>query len=239
MKVFVIDANLKPLTPCSPGMARCLLKAGKAAVFRRYPFTIILKKFVDGSPDPCLLKIDPGSKTTGVVLLKSNLVIWAAQLSHRGQQIKASLEKRRSVRRSRRNRKTRYRKARFLNRKRSEGLLPPSWQHRVDTTLTWVKRIARFCSVVGIAQELVRFDTQKMQNAEISGVEYKQGELAGYEVREYLLEKWGRACVYCGADNIPLLRRAYSAFIARWVKSGQQLDFSLPIAQRGAAILAT
>jgi len=221
MKVFVIDANLKPLTPCSPGMARSLLKAGKAAVFRRYPFTLILKKAVDSNPDACQIKIDPGSKTTGIALLKNDLVIWAAELTHRGQQIKVALEKRRAVRRSRRNRKTRYRQARFLNRKRSEGWLPPSWQHRVDTILTWVKRVVGFCPVVGIAQELVRFDTQKMQNAEISDVEYQQGELAGYEVKEYLLEKWGRACVYCGAENIPLLRRAYSAQVARWVKSGQ------------------
>jgi len=176
--VFVIDTNRKPLTPCSPGMARSLLKAGKASVFRRYPFTIVLKKAVSCNPAACLLKIDPGSKTTGIALLKNNLVIWAAELTHRSQQIKIALEKRRAVRRSRRNRKTRYRQARFLNRKRPEGWLPPSLQHRVDTTLTWVKRIAKFCPVVGIAQELVRFDTQKMQNAEIQGVEYQQGGIS-------------------------------------------------------------
>lgn len=62
---LVIDANRKPLTPCKPGVARSLLKSGKAAVFRRYPFTIILKKAVDGKPDFMTLKIDPGSKTTG------------------------------------------------------------------------------------------------------------------------------------------------------------------------------
>ena len=52
--------------------------------------------------------------------------------------------------------------------------------------------------------ELVRFDTQLIQNAEISGVEYQQGELAGYEVREYLREKWGRECAYCGVTDIQL-----------------------------------
>jgi hypothetical protein len=52
--------------------------------------------------------------------------------------------------------------------------------------------------------ELVRFDTQLMENAEISGVEYQQGTLAGYEIREYLLEKWGRKCAYCGKKDIPL-----------------------------------
>src|SRR5260370_4014043 len=52
--------------------------------------------------------------------------------------------------------------------------------------------------------ELVRFDMQAMQNPEISGVEYQQGELFGYEVREYLLEKWGRKCAYCDAEGVPL-----------------------------------
>ena len=40
-----------------------------------------------------------------------------------------------------------------------------------------------------------------MQNPEISGVEYQQGTLYGYEVREYLLEKWHRQCAYCGARD--------------------------------------
>jgi len=52
--------------------------------------------------------------------------------------------------------------------------------------------------------ELVRFDMQKMQNAEITGIEYQQGELQGYEVKEYLLEKFNRKCAYCGKTDIPL-----------------------------------
>ena len=70
--VFVLDANKKPLTPCKPGMARSLLKAGKAKVFRRYPFTIILNKSVDPEPEPKSpfnLKIDPDSKQTGFALV--------------------------------------------------------------------------------------------------------------------------------------------------------------------------
>lgn len=182
--VFVLDTHRQPLTPCQPGMARSLLKAGKAAVFRRYPFTIILHKEVQTAPKPCQVKIDPGSKTTGIAILKDDKVIWAAELTHRGQQIKAALESRRSLRRSRRSRKTRYRQPRFLNRTRSKGWLAPSLQHRVETTITWIKRIMRFCAVGSIAQELVRFDTQKLEKPEISGTEYQQGTLAGYEVRE-------------------------------------------------------
>jgi 5-methylcytosine-specific restriction endonuclease McrA len=69
--------------------------------------------------------------------------------------------------------------------------------------VTWVNRICRYVPITGISQELVKFDLQAMQNPEISGKEYQQGELAGYEVREYLLEKWGRKCAYCGVENVP------------------------------------
>ncbi|WP_197047589.1 RNA-guided endonuclease IscB, partial [Planktothrix serta] len=124
-----------------------------------------------------------GSKTTGIALVQGNKVIWGAELTHRGQTIKMSLESRRSLRRSRRNRKTRYRQARFLNRKRSKGWLAPSLQHRVETTLTWVSKLIRFTPIGSIVQELVRFDLQQLENPEISGIEYQQGELQGYEVR--------------------------------------------------------
>ena len=117
--VFVLDMNCKPLTPCKAGMARSLLNSGKAAVFRRFPFTIILKKEVIANPEPIEIKIDAGSKTTGLALVQSEKVIFGAELSHRGQAIKNSLESRRSLRRGRRNRKTRYRQARFLNRSNS------------------------------------------------------------------------------------------------------------------------
>ncbi len=202
--VFVLDTNKKPLTPCKPSMAHKLLTAGKAAVFRRYPFTIILKKEVIATPKLITLKLDPGSKTTGIALLQGSKVIFGAELTHRAQAIKASLESRRSLRRSRRNRHTRYRQARFFNRTRQKGWLAPSLQHRVETTLTWVNKLMRLAPIGSIVQELVRFDLQQLENPEISGIEYQQGELKGYEVREYLLNKWGRKCAYCGTKNLPL-----------------------------------
>src|SRR6266511_5151024 len=105
-------------------MARKLLSRGEAAVFRRAPFTIILKREVSDVQTPDLqLKIDPGSKTTGIAIVNQQTgeVIFAAEINHRGHDIKKSLDARRAVRRSRRNRKTRYRKPRFNNRRRSEG----------------------------------------------------------------------------------------------------------------------
>ncbi|MBW4582068.1 MAG: HNH endonuclease [Tildeniella nuda ZEHNDER 1965/U140] len=202
--VLVLDTNKRPLTPCKPSKARKMLNACKAAVFRCYPFTIILRKEVNATPEPITLKLDPGSKTTGIALLKGDKAIWGAELTHRGQAIKASLASRRSLRRSRRQRHTRYRKARFLNRVRPQGWLAPSLQHRVETTLTWVSKLIKLVSIDLIVQELVRFDLQQLENPEISGVEYQQGELQGYEVREYLLNKWNRKCTYCNIENIPL-----------------------------------
>jgi len=202
--VFVLDTNRKPLTPCKPSLARKLLNAGKAKVFRLYPFTIILNKEVNDTPKPLTIKIDPGSKTTGLAILSGSNLIWVGELTHRGQSIKASLESRRSLRRSRRNRHTRYRQARFLNRTRPQGWLAPSLQHRVETTLTWVNKLSKFAPIQFISQELVRFDLQQLENPEISGIEYQQGELAGYEVREYLLNKWERKCTYCSVENVPL-----------------------------------
>jgi 5-methylcytosine-specific restriction endonuclease McrA len=180
-----------------------LLKAGKASVFRRFPFTIILNKEVDASPKLLELKLDPGSKTTGIAIKQGDKIIFGAELQHRGQQIKEALLSRRQIRRGRRNRKTRYRQARFLNRTRPDGWLAPSLQHRVETTLTWVHKLIRFAPIASILQELVRFDLQLMQNPEISGVLYQQGELQGYEVREYLLTKWNRQCPYCSVKNVP------------------------------------
>lgn len=203
--VFVIDTNKRQLNPITAKQARRLLQKGKAAVWRQYPFTLILKTAID-SPTirPLTLKFDPGSKVTGIALIDGENVIWAGVLEHRGYQIKDALLSRRQLRRSRRNRKTRYRKPRFDNRKRSDNWLPPSLEHRILTTQTWVKRLMRYAPIIELWIEKVKFDMQQMQNPEISGVEYQQGILAGYQVREYLLEKWGRECTYCGKKDVPL-----------------------------------
>ena len=135
--VLVIDTNKQPQLPVNPGMARRLLKEGKAAVFRRYPFTIILKEERNKEPTPCQVKIDPGSKTTGMAIVQGDQVIWGAELEHRGQQIKNDVESRRSLRRGRRGRQTRYRAPRFLNRTRPKGWLPPSLAQLPPSQWNW------------------------------------------------------------------------------------------------------
>ncbi len=205
--VFVVDQNKTPLNPIHPGRARILLSSGRAAVLKRFPFTITLKRVVD-EPDvtPLRLKLDPGSKTTGMAIVNdaSGQVVFAAELTHRGQAIKAALVARRSIRHSRRQRKTRYRKARFSNRRRRAGWLPPSLESRIANVLTWVQRLRRLCPITDLSLELVKFDTQLLEYADIQGVEYQQGTRQGYEIREFLLEKWNRQCAYCGATEVPL-----------------------------------
>ncbi|MGH9846102.1 MAG: RNA-guided endonuclease IscB [Blastocatellia bacterium] len=204
LKVAVVDTTQQPLAPTTPRRARLLLKRGKAAVFRRFPFTIILKREVENPALPDLkLKIDPGSKMTGVTIVNQETgeVVFAAEIEHRGAAIKQKLDDRRAVRRHRRNRKTRYRKARFLNRTRPKGWLPPSLESRVANIETWTRRLSRAYPIKGIAFELIRFDMQLIENPEISGVEYQQGELAGYELKEYLLIKFDHECAYQRAGS--------------------------------------
>ena len=147
---LVIDSTKQPLSPCHPSVARKLLTSGKAAIFRMYPFTIILTKAVITKPEPIEIKIDGGSKTTGLALVQGDKVIFGAELTHRGQAIKNSLESRRASRRNRRSRKTRYRQARFLNRTRPKGWLAPSLEHRIHTVMTWVSKFIKFAPIGSI-----------------------------------------------------------------------------------------
>jgi 5-methylcytosine-specific restriction endonuclease McrA len=198
-KVFVIDTNKRPLNPIHPAQARQLLRNGKAAVFKRFPFT-------DAPVEFLRIKVDPGAKTTGIAIVNDSTgeVVFAAEIKHRGFAIRESLTSRRQLRRSRRNRKTRYRQPRFNNRTRPEGWLPPSLKSRVDNIKTWVERLRKVAPIEAISQELVRFDLQLIRNPQIQGKEYQQGSLFGYETREYLLEKWNRQCAYCGIKDVPL-----------------------------------
>ncbi|GIK44766.1 MAG: hypothetical protein BroJett012_06690 [Betaproteobacteria bacterium] len=221
MSVYVLDRSGQPLMPCSEKRARLLLARGRARVHRQMPFAIrLVDRQVESSVlQPIRIKLDPGSKATGlaVVRIAEHVSLQTGEIQrevaalnlvdvlHRGHQISEALTARRQMRRARRNRKTRYRAPRFLNRgNKQKGWLAPSLQHRIDTTLAWVARLRRLAPVTGIDQELVRFDTQQLENPEISGVEYQQGTLAGYELREYLLEKFNRQCCYCCKKNVPL-----------------------------------
>lgn len=208
--VFVLDKNKQPLMPCSEKRARLLLQRGRARVHLIAPFTIRLVDRIRAmlAAQPIALKLDPGSKATGIAIARiaeaSIYPLALIELQHRGLAISDALKRRAGHRKRRRSVNLRYRQPRFNNRRRAVGWLAPSLRHRVDTTMAWVTRLRKLAPISSLAQELVHFDLQAMQMPGISGVAYQQGTLAGYEVREYLLEKWSRTCAYCGATNAPL-----------------------------------
>ena len=220
MAVFVLDSQGKALMPCTEKRARLLLDRGRARVHRIVPMVIRLidRRVDDCKLQPLRLKIDPGNKTTGLALVRETKAVDAStgeiqqgmavlnllELVHRGRQISEALTARRQMRRRRRG-NLRFRAPRFLNRGGDRsGWLAPSLMHRVDTTMAWVQRIQQWTPVRAISSELVRFDMQALQNPEIDGVEYQRGTLFGYELREYLLEKWARQCAYCDIKGQPL-----------------------------------
>jgi len=206
-RVLIVDQQRRPLMPCTPARARLLLKQKKAAVLRRCPFTLILHESrPEAVVQPLRLKIDPGSKVSGLALVNdtSGEVVWAAEVTHRGGQVHKDLQKRAGVRRGRRQRHTWYRPARYLNRRRPKGWLPPSLESRVQNVETWTQRLIFWAPVGSLSYEAVRFDTQALQNPEIEGTQYQHGTLAGLEVKEYLLLKWGQRCAYCEKRGLPL-----------------------------------
>lgn len=209
--VAVLDRHGKPLDPCTEKRARLLLDRGRARIHRLYPvFTIrLVDRLVEDSVIHNLdLGIDPGSAHSGLALSmkteNGEHAVALFQLNHRGLRIKEEMNTRSQARRSRRSRKSRYREERSDNRTREEGWLPPSIAHRVFSLKRFVAKLSKSFNIGSVTCETAKFDTQKMQNPEISGTEYQRGELSGWEVREYLLAKFGYKCAYCGKSDVPL-----------------------------------
>jgi RRXRR protein len=199
MSVFVLDQQKHPLMPCSEKRARVLLSRQRAVVHRVVPFTIRLKDRRVGEChlQPVALKLDPGSKTTGVALARVEQTeqgevhhaAHLAELSHQGEKVHQALQQRSRYRRRRRSSNLRYRQPRFLNRRRSPGWLPPSLRSRIGNILTWTRRYCHLVPISRIEVEQVKFDMQLMQDPEVAGVEYQRGELSGWEIRAYLMDQ--------------------------------------------------
>ncbi|MGP3956816.1 RNA-guided endonuclease IscB [Nonomuraea sp. 3N208] len=207
----MLDKHGRPLQPCTPARARQLLKKGRAVVHRHTPFVIRLKdRTIDESEvDGVELGTDPGSQHTGIAVFTAEAgerrARYGIRLDHRGATIRKKMQQRAVYRCGRRSRNLRYRKPRFDNRTRPKGWFPPSLHHRVATTVSWIDRLTRWAPVRAVHLERVAFDTHAISvGRRLEGVEYQQGTLAGYEVREYLLAEWGRRCAYCGVSDVPL-----------------------------------
>ncbi|OAO79734.1 YgjD/Kae1/Qri7 family required for threonylcarbamoyladenosine (t(6)A) formation in tRNA [Anoxybacillus flavithermus] len=206
MFVYVINKHGNPLMPCSPRKARILLKNKKAKVVKRTPFTIQLLYGSSGYKQPISLGVDTGTKHVGLSATTKIQVLLEAEVQLRTD-IQELLATRRQFRRSRRNRNTRYRKARFLNRKKPNGWLAPSIQHKVDSHIKLVKWVHSLLPITHITVEVAQFDTQKIKNPDIQGAAYQQGEQLGFwNVREYVLYRDGHTCQWCkGKSKDPVL----------------------------------
>jgi 5-methylcytosine-specific restriction endonuclease McrA len=206
MFVYVVNSHGKPLMPCQPRKARLLLKAGKAKIIKTVPFTLQLLYGSSGYTQEVSLGIDAGTKHIGVSATTENMVLFEAEVLPRTD-IQVSLSTRRQFRRARRSRKTKYRKKRFLNRKKPQGWLAPSVQHKVDTHVKTIKLAHTILPVSKTTIEVAQFDIQKIRNPDIEGKNYQEGPQLGFwNVREYVLAKDGHLCQWCnGKSKDPIL----------------------------------
>lgn len=200
MFVYVINKNGNPLMPCMPRKARILLHDNKAKVIRCEPFTIQLLYGSSGYKQDISLGIDAGSKHVGASASTAKQEVYASQTELRGGDVVKLLSTRRELRRSRRNRTTRYRKARFLNRtgRKHKGWLAPSIENKIAAHLRIVADIHKILPITKVVVETASFDIQKIKNPNIEGKEYQQGEQLGFwNVREYVLFRDNHECQCC------------------------------------------
>jgi len=188
--------------PTTQHKGKTLLQEGKAKVIKRCPFTIQLNYATGETRQLIKLGVDIGYTKIGFSAKTDKLEVISGTLTLR-KDVSKKLKDRRRYRRARRGRLG-YRPPRFNNRTRPEGWLAPSTQHRHDSHIRLVNKLATLLPIPFKKVEVANFDAHKMQHPEITGVAYQQGTLQGYEVKEYLLDKWGRTCAYCGRKDIPL-----------------------------------
>ena len=196
--VYVISKNGQPLMPTeNHAKVRILLKTKKAKVIKRCPFTIQLAYDGTNYTQDVALGVDAGSKHIGLSATTKDKVLFESNVELRNDIVNL-LSTRRQNRRSRRNRKTRYRKPRFNNRKCKDGWLAPSVQNKVNTHLAVIRKAHEILPISKIIVEVASFDIQKIKKPAISGTEYQQGErLDFWNVREYVLFRDGHTCQCC------------------------------------------
>lgn len=205
MRVFVKNLRNESLMPCTERKARILLKSNKAKIVGYKPFTIQLLYATGETKQAINLGVDNGSKNVGIAVTTENKVLIKGTIELR-QDIKELLATKKIYRRSRRTRKTRYRAARWQNKKRRESWLPPTIQSRIDNQIFWINKISSLLPNPKITVEVGKFDTQKMINPDIEGLEYQEGNTYGFwNDRYYIFTRDNYKCVICkgkSKDNI-------------------------------------
>lgn len=213
--VIALDRYKKPLGFVTERRARILMERRRACLYRVFPAVIIIKDLdsrkIAGLPT-YRVKIDPGAKHTGIAIIRNETdeVMFFMQIEHRGDQVHKNKQTQKNSRRNRRSRETPYRRCKYKNGRydssREEGWLPPSVKSTADNIIAWIRRLSRWIRLTDCSFEAVRFDAQLMDNPNIEGMEYQHGELFGYELREYLLDRYGHECQYChGVSGDPIL----------------------------------
>lgn len=201
MLVYVLNHKGKPIMPCSPRKARLILKARKARVVRRTPFTIRWAVPTRSFVQPVTLGVDPGYVHVGLSAVTAKKEVYAADVQLREDIVKLNSE-RRMYRRTRRGRKTWYRQPRFLNRKKPTGWLAPSIQHKLDSHSKLIEKVKEVLPVSRIVVEVAAFDIQKIKNPGICGTGYQNGPQKDFfNVREYILYRDGHLCQYCKGES--------------------------------------
>ena len=196
--VYVISQNGQPLMPTeNHAKVRVLLKQGRAKVINKCPFTIQLLYSSTNYTQKTTLGVDSGSKHIGLSATTKNKVLFESDVELRND-IVDLLSTRRELRRSRRSRKTRYRKPRFNNRKRGKGWLAPSIKQKINSHITMIAKVHKILPISNIIVEITSFDIQKIKEPTTNGVDYQQGEQLGFwNVREYVLFRDGHKCQCC------------------------------------------
>ncbi|MCH4169837.1 MAG: RNA-guided endonuclease IscB [Lactobacillus sp.] len=206
-RVFVINRQGEPLMPCKQQKCRKLLQSGKAKVVKKEPFTIQLLFGSAGYKQPVSIGVDSGQHHIGLAVTSQDKVLFQGEVSLR-QDVKKLLDTRRSYRRGRRNRNTRYRQARFLNRAKPAVWLPPSVANKVQHNINWIQRLQAVLPKAELHIEVGKFDMAKMKQPDITGLGYQQGDLYGYETaKQYVLDRDNYTCQICqGKSKDPKLK---------------------------------
>lgn len=197
--VYVQDINGKPLMPTTRhGKVRRLLKDKKAVVVNLCPFTIKLTYETTNYKQEIVLGVDTGTKHVGISATTKSKELYSSEVILRND-IVDLLATRRELRRTRRSR-LRYRKSHFDNRVKSKrtGWVAPSVKYKIDAHIRVIDNVCSILPISRIIIEVAQFDTQKINNPEISGKEYQEGNQLGFwNVREYVLARDGHKCCHC------------------------------------------
>jgi hypothetical protein len=195
-KVFVLSKGGVPLMPCSFSKSKRMVKKGVARVIKRFPFTIQLNFECEDNVQSISLGIDTGYGNIGFSCTSENEELISGTLVL-DPKTKSRLDDKKMYRKGRRN-KLRYREPKFNNRRRGEDWLPPSIQRRYDTHLNLIERLKKLLPISQVIVEIAKFDIQKIENPDIEGKEYQQGNLYEYQnVVSYLKCVQNNKCSYC------------------------------------------